>query len=66
MDKRAVYFQQAKAGMYIRMALIMSFLGTEDHLKLPKKNNLTMQNHHYKYLLNNESLYSKTNLSHPL
>ncbi|MCG8482219.1 MAG: aspartate carbamoyltransferase, partial [Clostridia bacterium] len=26
-DPRAVYFQQAKAGMYIRMALILSLLG---------------------------------------
>lgn len=66
MDKRAVYFQQAKAGMYIRMALIMSFLGAEDYLKLPKKNDLAKQNHHYKYLLNSERLYSKTNLNCPL
>ncbi len=28
-DKRAVYFQQAKAGMYMRMALILSFLGIQ-------------------------------------
>ena len=26
-DKRAVYFQQAKFGMYVRMALIMKLLG---------------------------------------
>ncbi|NLK72692.1 MAG: aspartate carbamoyltransferase [Clostridiales bacterium] len=29
-DKRAVYFNQAKAGMYIRMALIMMLLGISD------------------------------------
>ena len=28
-DKRAVYFEQAKMGMYIRMALIMQLLGVE-------------------------------------
>ncbi len=28
-DPRALYFKQAKYGMYIRMALIMSLLGTE-------------------------------------
>ena len=28
-DKRAVYFEQAKFGMYIRMALIMFLLGLE-------------------------------------
>ena len=28
-DSRAVYFEQAKAGMYIRMALIMKLLGLE-------------------------------------
>lgn len=28
-DKRAVYFQQAKFGMYVRMALIMKLLGVD-------------------------------------
>ncbi|MEL7570397.1 MAG: aspartate carbamoyltransferase, partial [Eubacteriaceae bacterium] len=28
-DKRAVYFQQAKFGMYVRMALILKLLGLE-------------------------------------
>ena len=28
-DKRAVYFQQAKIGMYVRMALIMKLLGVD-------------------------------------
>ena len=28
-DERAVYFQQAKCGMYVRMALIMTLLGLE-------------------------------------
>ena len=28
-DERAVYFEQAKMGMYIRMALIMQLLGVE-------------------------------------
>ena len=28
-DKRAVYFQQAKFGMYVRMALIMKLLGID-------------------------------------
>ena len=28
-DERAVYFQQAKFGMYVRMALIMTLLGLE-------------------------------------
>ena len=26
-DKRAVYFKQAKLGMYVRMALILKILG---------------------------------------
>ena len=29
-DKRAVYFEQAKFGMYVRMALIMKLLGIKD------------------------------------
>lgn len=29
MDERAVYFEQAKMGMYVRMALIMKLLGVE-------------------------------------
>ena len=29
-DKRAVYFEQAKFGMYVRMALIMKLLGIEE------------------------------------
>ena len=28
-DPRALYFEQAKNGMYVRMALIMSLLGIE-------------------------------------
>ena len=28
-DPRALYFKQAKYGMYVRMALIMSLLGIE-------------------------------------
>ena len=28
-DKRAVYFDQAKFGMYVRMALIMKLLGVD-------------------------------------
>ena len=33
-DKRAVYFKQAKYGMFVRMALIMKLLGIEESLKL--------------------------------
>ena len=29
-DKRAVYFKQAKYGMFVRMALIMKLLGVEE------------------------------------
>jgi aspartate carbamoyltransferase catalytic subunit len=29
-DSRAVYFKQAKMGMYVRMALIAKLLGVED------------------------------------
>ena len=31
-DPRAVYFQQAKLGMYVRMALIMTLLEKEEIL----------------------------------
>lgn len=32
-DPRAVYFQQVKMGMYVRMALIMKLLGADEHVQ---------------------------------
>ncbi|MDE5649149.1 MAG: aspartate carbamoyltransferase, partial [Oscillospiraceae bacterium] len=35
-DKRAVYFKQAKYGMYVRMSLIMTMLESQKSIKLLK------------------------------